>query len=149
VNGGAPGASLTDGGIRSIDPRRLVRDPNNGCSPVYPWEFVRANIIFSVVRRHGGYAAWSDNHSAYASVASGLGPIALDDFYAPEINSNVIGLPGVQTPTGLSCTTVPDSSSDVTAWTNSFQNTQCYDTLKVNAILHEVDGEDHLGRKKT
>lgn len=34
VNGGAPGASLTDGGIASIDYRRLVRDPATGCKPV-------------------------------------------------------------------------------------------------------------------
>src|SRR5690348_13662638 len=42
LNGGAPGASLTDGTIASIDPKRLVRDPSRGCAPVYPWEFVRA-----------------------------------------------------------------------------------------------------------
>jgi hypothetical protein len=149
VNGGAPGAALTDGGINSINPKRLVRDPSKGCAPVYPWEFVRANTIFSVIHQAGGYAAWSDKHPAYSSVASGIGPTALDDFYAPEINSNVIALPAVQTPTGLSCTTIPDPGSDLTAWTNSFQNIQCYDTLKVNAILNEIDGKDHLGLKKT
>ena len=149
LNGGAPGASLTDGGINSIDPTRLVRDPKNGCKPVFPWEFVRANSIFSVIHKNGGYAAWSDKHPAYSSVASGIGPSALDDFYAPEINSNVIALPAVQTPTGLSCSTIPDPGSDLTAWTNSFQNIECYDTLKVNAILNEIDGKDHLGLKKT
>src|ERR1700731_560762 len=30
VNGGAPGAALTDGGINSIDPKKLVRDPSRG-----------------------------------------------------------------------------------------------------------------------
>jgi len=149
VNGGAPGAALTDGTIASIDPMRLVRDPSKGCKPVYPWEFVRANSIFSVIHQAGGFAAWSDKHPAYSSVASGIGPSALDDFYAPEINSNVIGLPGVTTPTGISCATVLDPGSDVTAWTNSFQNIQCYDTLKVNAILNWIDGKDHLGTKKT
>jgi hypothetical protein len=149
LNGGAPGASLTDGGLNSIDPKKLPRDPNNGCNPVFPWAFVRANSIFSVIHRAGGYAAWSDKHPAYSSVASGLGPVALDDFYAPEINSNVVALPGVKTPTGISCSTVPDPGSDVTAWTNSFQNIQCYDQLKVNAILNEIDGKDHLGNKKT
>ncbi|HEX3740082.1 MAG TPA: alkaline phosphatase family protein [Terriglobales bacterium] len=149
VNGGAPGASLTDGGIASIDLRRLVRDPSRGCSPVLPWEFVRANSIFSVIHQAGGYAAWSDKHPAYASVASGIGPSALDDFYAPEINSNVIGLPGVTTPTGVSCSAVLDPGSDVTAWTNSFQNIQCYDTLKVDAILNEIDGKNHLGTRRT
>ncbi len=149
LNGGAPGASLTDGGLNSIDPKKLPRDPNNGCNPVFPWVFVRANSIFSVIHKAGGYAAWSDKHPAYSSVASGLGPAALDDFYAPEINSTVVGLPSVKTPTGISCSTVPDPSSDTTAWTNSFQNIQCYDQLKVNAILNEIDGMDHLGRKKT
>ncbi len=149
LNGGAPGASLTDGGLNSIDSRRLVRDPNNGCNPVFPWDFVRTNSIFSVIHKAGGYAAWSDKHPAYASVASGIGPVALDDFYAPEINSNVIGLPGVKTPTGVSCATVRDSGSDLTAWTNSFDNIQCYDTLKVNGVLHEIEGKDHLGLRKT
>jgi hypothetical protein len=149
VNGGAPGAALTDGGLASIDPTRLPRDPANGCNPVYPWQFVRANSIFSVIHKAGGYAAWSDKHPAYASVASGLGPSALDDFYAPEINSNVIGLPGVTTPTGISCATVLDPGSDLSAWTNSFQNIQCYDTLKVDAILNWIDGKNHLGTKKT
>jgi hypothetical protein len=145
VNGGAPGASLTDGTIASIDPRRLPRDPAKGCAPVWPWDFVRANSIFSVIHQHGGVTAWSDKHPAYSSVASGLGPKALDDFYAPEINSNVIGLPNVTTPTGVSCSSVRDPNSDLTAWTNSFQNIQCYDTLKVDAILNWIDGKTHLG----
>ncbi len=149
VNGGAPSAALTDGGLASIDPQRLVRDPSKGCAPVFPWEFVRANSIFSVIHQAGGYAAWSDKHPAYSSVASGIGPSALDDFYAPEINSNVIGLPGVKTPTGVPCSTILDPGSDLTAWTNSFQSIQCYDTLKVNAILNEIDGKNHLGTKKT
>ncbi len=149
VNGGAPGAALTDGGIHSIDPQRLPRDPAKGCAPVWPWQFVRANSIFSVIHAAGGYAAWSDKHPAYSSVASGIGPSALDDFYAPEINSTVIGLPGVTTPTGISCASILDPGSDLTAWTNSFQNIQCYDTLKVNAILNEIDGWDHLRTKKT
>src|SRR5664279_4135654 len=49
LNGGAPGASLTDGGLASIDPKRLPRDPSKNCDPVYPWEFVRANSVFSVI----------------------------------------------------------------------------------------------------
>ena len=149
VNGGAPGAGLTDGGIASIDTSRLIRDPSNNCNPVMPWDFVRANSIFSVIHQAGGYAAWSDKHPAYASVASGLGPAALDDFYAPEINSTVIGLPGVITPTNLSCTNIPDPGSDLSAWTNSFLNIQCYDTLKVDAILNEIDGKNHLGTRRT
>jgi hypothetical protein len=149
LNGGAPGASLTDGGIASIDSKRLIRDPNNGCNPVWPWDFVRANTIFSVIHQAGGYAAWSDKHPAYSAAAAGLGPIALDDFYGPEINSNVIALPGVTTPLGASCSTIRDPGSDLTAWTNSFENIQCYDTLKVDAILNEINGKNHLGTKNT
>ncbi|MGC2189567.1 MAG: nucleotide pyrophosphatase, partial [Candidatus Sulfotelmatobacter sp.] len=149
VNGGAPGASLTDGGLSSIDSRRLIRDPNNGCNPVWPWDFVRTNSIFSVIHNAGGFTAWSDKHPAYISVSSGLGPIALNDFYAPEINSTVIGLPGVTTPTGVSCSKILDTGADLTAWTNSFQNIQCYDTLKVDAVLNWIDGKNHLGTAET
>ncbi len=147
LNGGAPGASLIDGGIASIDTTKLDRNPANGCAPVMPWQFVRTNTIFGVIHNAGGYAAWSDKHPAYSSVAGQGG--TLDDYYSPEINSSVVPVPGVTTASGLSCVTVPDSGSDLTAWTNSFQNIQCYDQLKVNAILHEIDGMDHLGMKKT
>jgi hypothetical protein len=148
VNGGTPGAALTDGTIASIDPNKLPRDPANGCAPVWPWQFVRANSIFTVIHQNGGVTAWSDKHPAYSSVASGIGPAALDDFYAPEINSNVIGLPHVTTPTGVACDNVLDTGADLTAWTNSFQNIQCYDTLKVDAILNWIDGKTHLGGGK-
>jgi len=147
LNGGAPGASLTDGGIASIDTTKLDRDPAKGCAPVMPWQFVRTNTIFGVVHNAGGYAAWSDKHPAYSSVAGQNG--TLDDYFSPEINSNVVPLPSVTTASGLSCATVPDGGADLTAWTNSFQNIQCYDQLKVNAILHEIDGMDHLGMTKT
>ncbi|HET6844253.1 MAG TPA: alkaline phosphatase family protein [Candidatus Angelobacter sp.] len=145
LNGGAPGASLTDGTIASIDFNKLPQDPAKGCAPVLPWNFVRANSIFSVIHQAGGITAWSDKHPAYASVASGIGPAALDDFYAPEINSNVIGLPNVTTPTGVRCDSILDPTSDLTSWTNSFQEIQCYDTLKVHAVLNWIDGKSHLG----
>jgi hypothetical protein len=148
VNGGAPGAALTDGGLASIDVHRLIRDPNNGCNPVWPWDFVRVTSIFSVIHKAGGFTAWSDKHPAYLSVASGLGPVAMDDFYGPEINSSVIGLPGVTTPLGASCASIRDTGADLTAWTNSFENIQCYDTLKVNAVLNWIDGKNHLGTAK-
>ena len=146
VNGGAPGASLTDGGVASIDSARLIRDPKTGCSPVWPWNFVRVNTIFGVIHEAGGYTAWSDKHPAYSAVAGPDGIGALNDFYGPEINSNVVGLPGVTVPAGASCATVRDPGSDVTAWTNSFENIQCYDTLKVNAIVNEINGRTHNGK---
>ena len=145
INGGAPGASLTDGGIKSLDATKMDRDPARGCAPVYPWQFVRVNTIYGVIHNAGGYTAWSDKHPAYASVAGRDGVGVLDDYYSPEINSNVIGLPGVLTPAGMSCASVPDGAADPTAWTTSFKNIQCYDTLKVNAILNEIAGKTHSG----
>jgi len=145
VNGGAPSAGLTDGGISSIDPQRLPRDPRHGCQPVYPWNFVRTNTIFGVIHQAGGFTAWSDKHPAYSSVSGPGAGTNVDDFYAPEINSTVVGLPGVTTPGGMSCSSVPDPSQ-TGAWTDSFQNIQCYDTLKVNAILNEIAGKNHDGK---
>ena len=148
LNGGAPGASLTDGGVASLDPTRLVRDPFNGCMPVYPWNFIRTNTIFGVIHAAGGYTAWSDKHPAYNAVAGPGDGTNTDDYYSPEINSTVVGLPGVTTVTGVSCANVLDPGQ-TGAWTDSFQNIQCYDTLKVNAILNEIDGKDHLGTHAT
>jgi arylsulfatase A-like enzyme len=65
----------------------------------------------------------------------------VDDYYSPEVNSNVVGLPGVTAANGRSCATPTGSAT----WTDDFQDIQCYDTLKVNAILNEIDGKTHLG----
>ena len=150
LNGGTPGASLTNGSYTAIDPTKLIRDPAKNCAPVYPWNFIRTNTIFGVIHAACGYTAWSDKHPAYSAVNGPNGgsiPTNLDDYYSPEINSNVVALPGVTTPTGMSCATVPDPGSDTSSWTNSFQNIQCYDTLKVNAIINEIDGKTHDGKK--
>jgi len=136
-----------DGGINSIDPQKLIRDPYKKCAPVYPWDFVRVNSIFSVIHNAGGYTAWSDKHPAYASVAGpGTGGKTLDDFYGPEINSVPVSLPGVVAQ-GVSCNPLPDQHAVASsnAWTDSFQNIQCYDQLKVNAILNEINGKTHNG----
>ena len=148
LNGGAPGASLTDGGAKSIDFKRLPRDPGNGCRVVPPWDFVRVNTVYGVIHAAGGYTAWSDKHPAYSSI-QGNGGNSLDDYYSPEINSTVVGLPGYKTPLGEDCSVVLDPGSDTSAWVNSFQNVRCYDEIKVRAMLNEIDGKDHLGLKNT
>jgi hypothetical protein len=139
------GAASGDGGIASIDANRLERDPKQGCAPVYPWNFVRTNTIFGVIHGAGGYTAWSDKHPSYSAVSGPGTGTNIDDYYSPEINSIVVALPGVVTPTGLQCSPIPDPSQ-TSAWTNSFQNIQCYDTLKVNAVLNEIDGKTHNGQ---
>ena len=142
LNGGAPGGA--DGGPLSLDPTKMPRDPFNGCAPVYPWNFVRVNTIFGVIHAAGGYTAWSDKHPAYLSVSGPGNGTNVDDYYAPEINSPVVALPGLTTPTGISCSPIPDQV-DTSDYTRGFQNIQCYDTLKVNAILNEIDGKTHNG----
>ena len=54
LNGGGFYASATDGGVLSINPARLPRDPYNNCAPVYPWNFIRTNPIYGVIKAAGG-----------------------------------------------------------------------------------------------
>jgi hypothetical protein len=163
LNGGAPSG---DGGVNSIDPRRLERDKN--CKPVYPWNFVRVNTIFGVIHGAGGYTAWTDKHPSYSSVG-GPSPLGgandpnVDDYFGPEINSDsadytntktgafpgLIPGPGFVPPNG--CSPLPDQAA-VTAgddYTGSFQNIQCYDGIKVNAVINEIDGLNHDGTAQT
>src|ERR1700691_1746855 len=128
LNGGAPGAAPTEGGVASIDPTKLVRDPQAGCAPVYPCNFVRTNTIFSVVHAAGGYTAWIDKHASY-SFTAGPGGTGLNDYYSPEVDSTVVPLPGVTTSEGDSCDTIRDPTANLASWTNSFANIQCYDAL--------------------
>jgi hypothetical protein len=145
LNGGSPAYSKFDGGIKSIDPAKLIRDPYHGCAPVYPWNFVRANTIYGVIHRAGGFTAWSDKHAVYAVVSGPTGtdqPSNVDDYYSPEVNSNAIPLPGVTTATGHDCSSINNNDGD---WTTDFENIKCYDQLKVNAVLNWIGGRTHLG----
>jgi Type I phosphodiesterase / nucleotide pyrophosphatase len=151
LNGGAPAG--VDGGVQSIDPAKLDRDPANGCAPVWPWNFVRTNSIFGVIHAAGGYTAWSDKHPSYSAVnghQTGGTAGNLNDYYSPEINSGVVALPGVTTPLGVACSPIRDTLTTATgSWTDSFENIQCYDSLKVNAVLNWIKGLTHDGKTKT
>jgi hypothetical protein len=152
LNGGAPSG---DGGVNSIDPTRLERDTS--CNPVYPWNFVRDNTIYGVIHAAGGYTAWSDKHPSYSAVGGPTGTSTdtnVDDYYSPEINSNSQNF-AVAAPPQLvipECTQagkpfLPDQFAVAAAddYTGSFQNIQCYDGLKVSAILNEIKGMNHDG----
>jgi len=153
LNGGFPGYSLTDGGVKSIDPDKLIRDPFSNCQPVYSWNFVRTNTIFGVIHAAGGYTAWSDKHASYASVSGPTGtnqPSNLDDYYSPEVNSLQIVLPGLKTAAlspqaSFDCGTLVPNGDD---WTTDFDAIKCYDQLKVNAVLNQIHGRTHLGNAK-
>jgi Type I phosphodiesterase / nucleotide pyrophosphatase len=143
LNGGAPGAGLTEGGIASIDPKHLERDPANGCAPVYPWNFIRVNTAFGVVHAAGAYTAWIDKHPSY-SMVGGPGGTGLDDYYSPEVSSTVVPLPGVKTVEGAACDPIRDQVG-TSAWNASFENIQCYDAIKVYALLNQIAGKTHSG----
>jgi hypothetical protein len=140
LNGGG------DSGAGSIDPKKLSRNPAAGCAPVYPWNFLRTNTIFGVIHSAGGYTAWIDKHPSYAMVA-GPGGIGLDDYYAPEVDSNVVALPGIKTSQGVSCSPVRDATAP--SWNASFEDIQCYDALRVDALLNEIAGKSHNGSPAT
>ena len=154
LNGGAPAG--VDGGEVSIDPNKLERDPAHGCAPVFPWNFVRTNTIFGVAHGAGLYTAWSDKHPSYSSVSGPGNGSNIDDYFSPEINSIPVPIPGVTVPATpvsapIPCSPMlPDQTAVAAsnAWTDSFENIQCYDTLKVNAILNEINGKNHNGSKK-
>ena len=159
LNGGFPGYSKFDGGVKSIEPKRLVRDPfdldlKGNCKPVYPWNFVRTNTIYGVIHAAGGFTAWSDKHPVYASV-SGPNPSPdlhpetpanVDDYYSPEVNSNKFPITGLTTAgTDYDCGKVVMDGND---WTTDFDAIKCYDQLKVNAVVNWIKGLDHLGNKR-
>jgi hypothetical protein len=143
LNGGAPGASLTDGTAAAIDPKKLSRDPKKGCAPVYPWNFIRTNTIFGVIHHAGGYTAWIDKHPSVAFVNGPGDGKNVDDLYLPEVDSNAVALPGIKTAEGTSCSPLRDTA--VTSWNGSFDNIQCYDAVRVNALLNEIAGKTHAG----
>jgi len=143
LNGGAPGAGLTEGGINSLDPLKLSRNPQAGCAGVWPWNFIRVNTVFGVIHAAGGYTAWIDKHPSYSFVG-GPGGKGLDDYYSPEVSSAVVPLPGVKTLEGASCDPVRDTVGTA-AWNGSFANIQCYDALKVYALLNQIAGKTHSG----
>jgi len=134
-------SSRLDGG-GGINPDFLPRDPKHGCAPVYPHNFLRVNTVFEVVKAAGGYTAWSDKHRAYDFV---LGPsgTGVNDLFSPEIASNPVPLTAAPYDV-TNCHTLPDPNPSGD-WTSSFADIQCYDTIKVQAILNEIDGKTHDG----
>src|SRR5262249_60357341 len=67
-----------DGG-GGIDPAKLPRDPQQGCRPVFPHQYLRVNTLFEVIKQAGGSTAWSDKHPAY-EILQGPSGTGLDDF---------------------------------------------------------------------
>jgi hypothetical protein len=155
LNGGAPSG---DGGVNSLDPMFMVRDKE--CNPVFPWNFVRVNTIYGVIHAAKMYTAWSDKHPSYSSVggpSSGTTDSNVDDYFAPEINSDSTDFASGATPSLVlpACKSggkpaLPDQAAAKAGddYTGSFQNIQCYDGLKANAVINEIKGMNHDGTAK-
>ncbi len=110
-----------------IDPAKLPVDPAS-CQPVYPHSYLKVNTIFEVARNAGLRTAWSDKHASY-EVLNGPSGTGVQDLFTPEINSGA-----------------PQPSSPID-WTQNNERTQQYDNYKVEAVLNEIDGMDHSGRR--
>jgi hypothetical protein len=109
--------------VSKLPYRRTAR----GCWPVYPHDFLRVNTIFEVAHAAGMHTAWSDKHLAYELVTGPTGQ-GLDDFFAPEINSDATQLPGTGASAGQDFTT-------------KAAYTKVYDDYKVQAIVNQIDGK--------
>jgi predicted AlkP superfamily pyrophosphatase or phosphodiesterase len=164
IDGGVP-ASLT--GLNSavaIDPNHLPGQLTHGvCAPVWPHNFVRTNTIFAVIHRHHLRTAWSDKHAAY-DIINGNDPDSepsnapgtnVDDFFAPEINSD-LSAANVQLIATLGLhSTAPNPITDPTCpgpgcgsdFTSSIDGVEFYDGIKVQAVLNQINGFDHTGTR--
>jgi len=163
IDGGVP-ASLT--GLNSavaINPANLVEQLANGkCSPVWPHNIVRANTIFDVIHTHHLRTAWSDKHPAY-DIINGNDPDSqpsngpgtnVDDFFAPEINSDLsaanvaliasLGLKSTS-PAPVTDPTCPGPKCG-SDFTSSIDAIEWYDGIKVQAVINEINGFDHTGK---
>jgi predicted AlkP superfamily pyrophosphatase or phosphodiesterase len=161
IDGGVP-ASLT--GLNSavaIDPSHLPGQLTHGhCAPVWPHNFIRTNTIFGVIHRHHLRTAWADKHAAY-DIINGDDPdnqpsnapgTNVDDFFAPEVNSELsaanVGLIaslGLHSTAPNPPTTCPGPNCG--DFTSSIEGIEYYDGIKVQAILNQIDGFDHTGTR--
>jgi predicted AlkP superfamily pyrophosphatase or phosphodiesterase len=163
IDGGVPAALTGPNSAVAIDPENLPGRLVNGfCTPVWPHNLVRANTIFAVIHRHGLRTAWSDKHPAYDIIngndpdnqpANGPGT-NVDDFFAPEINSDLsaanvklIGSLGLKSTAPAPATDPacpgPACGSD---FTSSIDGIEWYDGIKVQAVINEINGFDHTGK---
>jgi hypothetical protein len=116
---------------QGIDPTQLPQDPVTH-NPVYPWQFIRTNTIFEVVKAHGRRTAWADKHVGAYQIVHGPSGNGVDDFFAPEINSLAAQLEG-----GL------PAGDD---FTKSHLAIKLYDSLKVKAVVNQCKGLNSTGK---
>ena len=162
IDGGVPASLTGPNSAVAIDPNHLPGQLVHGvCKPVWPHNFVRANTIFQVIHQHHLRTAWSDKHPAY-DIINGNDPDSqpangpgtnVDDFFAPEINSDLSNA-NVQLIASLGLhSTAPAPVTDPTCpgpncgsdFTSSIDGIEYYDGIKVAAIINEINGYNHTG----
>ena len=109
-----------------LNPAAEPVDPKT-CKPIAPNQYLMVNSVFDIIHAAGKVTAWSDKHPAY-SILDGKSGNAIDDLFAPEINSDA-----------------PIAGDD---WTQDNKLTQQYDSYKVQAVINEIDGYDHSHTKQ-
>jgi|tagenome__1003787_1003787.scaffolds.fasta_scaffold20982894_5 hypothetical protein len=102
--------------VADINPAKLPRDPDRGCTVVYPHQFLQVNTIYEVAHAAGLRTAVADKHPSYEILAGPSGT-GLDDFYGPEFNA---------------------AKADIT-------KIMANDELKVDAVLNQINGLNHQG----
>jgi len=107
-----------DGG--GIDPAKLPLNPEKGCSPVYPHDYLRVNTIFEIVHQANMRTALVDKHPSYEMVNGPSGK-GVEDLFTPELAAS-------------------GASRDVKA-------AEIFDDKKIEAVLNEINGKDHTGSK--
>jgi len=166
IAGGVP-ASLTGNSTTAINPGNLPEKLTNGhYAPLWPHDFIRTNSIFGVIHRHSLRTAWSDKHPSN-DILNGNDPdnqphnaggTNIDDFFAPEINSDLSqqNLDLVTSQLGANFSTAPTPTPDPTCpgptcgsdFTSNVPAVEWYDGLKVRAVLNEIKGLDHTGKHR-
>jgi hypothetical protein len=127
--------NLTPHPQSGLNPESYPVDPKT-CQPITPWDYPKVNSIFQVIHAAGLRTAWSDKHAIYSSFnGPGSGGISIDDFFAPEIDSQAVEPNGVPYPTD-------------TDWAHDDAATKQYDGYKVQAVINELNGLDHSGTEK-
>ena len=112
------------------------------CVPVSASDVLRTNSIFSVAHQAGLYTAWADKHPVYNAEIAGHGtPDAVSDPFNTEINADIVP-PAITDTRGTTVTFNPDNPDGSGPFfiTDSMQNVESYDQIKVDAILNEIDG---------